>query len=221
MSFMRISVKEVLRFFDTDRELNRYASGVKAVFGDEFGLQLLCHYLRHQGEQAEIVSRRTTTGGRVGHRLDGWLQVGKAPRAVLYQVEVKMWSATSLGGKTLPLDADRRQIRAYKRRAWRSYWTGTTFRSKQLKKVLRPMKPPSPARSVRALACLWAPMHPKGGDAALFRVRLRRRRFSEVWVFSMSSYLRQLRRSEIDLHLPDVEERLRLLRRMVRARRAA
>lgn len=218
---MRILVKEVLRFFDTNREVKHYATGVKSVLGDEFGLQLLCHYFRHQGKQAKIISRRVTTGGRSGHRLDGWLQVGKPPRGVLYQVEVKMWSATSLGGKVLRLDVDRRKLREHKQMIWKQYWTGTTFRSKQLRKVFLPMKPPSSARSIRALACLWDPMHPKGWDVPLFRVCLHGQPFSEVWVFSMSSYVRQLRCSEIDLDLPEVEERLCWLRRMVCARRPA
>jgi len=217
---MRISVKEVLRFFDTDREVKHYAPAVKAMLGDEFGLQLLCHYFRNQAKQAEIISRRATTGGRTGHRLDGWLKVGSGRRAVLYQVEVKMWSATSLGGKILPLDVPRRDLREHKRMTWKHYWTGTTFRSKSLKKVLCPMTPPYPEPTVRALACLWDPMHPNGGHAPLFRVRLRGGRFRELWIFSMSSYIRQLHRSEIELDLPEVENRLRWVRRIVHSERS-
>jgi len=68
------------------------------------------------------VRRPCTTGKRKGPRLDCWLRVqGDAELGapdVLLQVEVKMWSAHAIGGRSLSLSATPEEIARYKKERW-------------------------------------------------------------------------------------------------------
>lgn len=212
---MLVDVAALLRFYDELPEGRRHASAVKGVAGEELSLALLLDYFGRRGKKAAKVGDVCSTGRARGPRLDAWIRVGTPSRGTLYQVEAKNWSAHSLQGKAIAAIASEGALRAHKRERWQNqYWNGRTFWTASLRKVLRPMRPPVPARRVLPLACIWDPVHPTGGQSPFFRVKLRGRAFPEVWVFSVSAYLRGIRRRWIRLSMPDLAARLRHLRRI-------
>jgi len=203
---------ELLTFYDDPHDVERgvHATAVNAVAGEEFGLALLIHYFRSLGIDARIIPGLCTTGGRKGHRLDGWL---RTPETV-FQVEVKNWSAHSLGGRNLPIDAGPEAASQHRITVWNEYWTGKTFSDAAAAKVLEPMRPPFVCEHVEPLIAFWAPMHPDGLPAPLFRIPLVGCAFQQVTVFSMSSYLRGLQCERLELPLPKTRARLDILARI-------
>lgn len=211
---MRIHVRELISFFDEAEEARPHANAIKSLGGEELGLALLVRYFQSTGASAALLPDSCTQGTRKGVRLDGWVRVERANAATDYQVEVKTWSFSSLGGRALPVDCSVAELRAFKMERWEKYWDTSGFVDRKLDKVLTPMRRLPDARRVLPLACLWDAMHPTGLDAPFFVVPLKGRKFPEVSVFSVSSYLRRQGEPTIELPLPLTEERLKWLERL-------
>ena len=79
---------------------------------------------------------------------------------LLYQVEVKNWSAHAIGGKRLSRDASPDQLAAHANHDWPNLWNGQGFTSPSMQKVLTPMKPPRPGCRVEPLIAFWGVVHP-------------------------------------------------------------
>ena len=111
---------ELLRFYDDPipAEKGMDATAVNAVAGEELGLALLMHYFTESGTEVSRLPGTCSTGKSHGHRLDAWVQTPD----VLYQVEIKNWSAHSLGGRHLAADADDSTSRTFRAKMWQSYW---------------------------------------------------------------------------------------------------
>lgn len=216
---MQVVVKELLKFFDVKtKENSGHATALVAVFGEELGAGLFCHYKENvEGRHTEIVSAKCTTGKKKGRRLDRWIREERENESVLYQVEIKNWSAHAIGGRNLRLDADRAETAEYKRRAWSDEWRDGAFRKRSAGKVLVPMSPPEDYEGLKVepLVCYWMAMHPGGKDAPFFRVTPATGTFDAVWVFSMSAYLRTLTCGCIEIPMPDTEKRLSWINTMV------
>ena len=132
----------------------------------------------------------------------------------------------------LPDDASADVVRDYKVHRWSQYWDDRIgFKQKALCKVLdedmKPpkLKPPECNARVEPLACLWDAVHPTGELAPWFPVTVPvdskgswitadPRRFTRVWVFSMSAFLRNLDDRELTLDLSATSERLQWLNRI-------
>lgn len=211
---IKVDVRELLAFYDEREEARPHASAIKSVFGEELGFALLREHFRREGMTAERLDLPCTTGKRSGPRLDGWLRVEGVDRTtILYQVEVKAWAMHSFGGAALAVDATASEVEDFMRRTWQQYWADDTFVDKPLKKVLTRMKPPPGNYPVEPLACLWGAMHPTGDRSrAFFGVPIQGGSFPQVHVFSMSTFLRQLRERFLVLELPILDARLRHLR---------
>jgi hypothetical protein len=217
MTEITINRGELLNFFDSDIKVRHHSSSIKAIIGEELMLALLVEYFRRNRETAKVVSRTCTTGNKKGHQLDAWLEVKhkSGPHdIVLYQVEVKSWSAHGVGGgsKYLRDGASEEELSRHMKLAWSHYWKDGDFLNPGLNKVLTPMMPPYAAK-VLPLACLWAPLHPDGKLEPFFRPNEKCSNFPEVWVFSASSFLRSISLTDepIKLKLPIYSERMRLL----------
>lgn len=215
---LSVNVRSLLSFFDEDRTTTRHSNAIKTVAGEELMFAILLEYFRRSDIQAEVVDRRCTTGRSKGHRLDGWLKTTHLGdnQSIYYQVEVKSWSAHGVGGGARFLNpaATEDEVARYKREVWSLYWTGGRFIADGLNKVLTPMKCPVPHAVVRPLACLWALVHPDGGQSPLFSVTPSTPApFPEVWVFSASAFLRSIVAKDplLRLPLPELEERMRWL----------
>jgi len=211
-----IDIKAILEFFDERPENSKHhATAICSVAGEELGVALLKHYLESEGKEITLLSGSCTTGKQKGPRLDCWLLVTEGRKRTLYQVEVKNWSAHAIGGRCLPIDADERDVSEYKIERWRHEWRNGRFTKRQVSKVLIPMRPPTANYDYHEpLVCYWTALHPEGLEEPLFAISVRGAAFSLVNVFSMSSYLRNLRKMgkrRLQLEMPTTSIRMNWL----------
>jgi hypothetical protein len=217
-NLVEIDVLSLLQFFDEAVPASRYhATAVVAVAGEDMGVGLIAHYLRQQGLTVEVLPGPCTQGTHRGVRLDRWIRTIHDGNAIYYQVEIKNWSAHAIGGKALKANALPNELAAHKIERWSREWDGSTFRKSGARKVLTPMKPPKPNSKVEPLIVYWDAMHPSGEREPFFFVPLENPAFSRVWIFSMSTYLRELLSSGISkvmLEMPDTVQRVWWLKRL-------
>lgn len=212
---IEVDIRSTLQLFDEAIPSSRYhATAIVAVAGEDLGTGLLVHYLRQQGWTAEVLVGPCTQGTNKGVRLDRWIRTIRNQEIVYYQTEIKNWSAHAIGGKVLKISVSSDELAAHKIERWGKEWDGSTFRKKEAKKVLAPMKSLEQNCKVEPLICYWDAMHPTGEREPLFDVALENSHFSRVWVFSMSAYLRELLSSgknKIVLEMPDTIKRVQWL----------
>jgi hypothetical protein len=222
MSRVRVNVRELISFYDEDKTARPHSNAVKILAGEDIGFGLLIDHFRRNGATAEKLSP-CTTGQPKGERLDGWLKVTRQSLAttIYYQVEVKSWSFHGVGGETRPLGVNctSDELAEFKRREWDRYWFSGRFSNRHLNKVLTPMKAPHSGATVEPLACIWTALHPNGNSEAFFNVALEgHEQFQRVWVFSMSSFLRNFLATGdgdwLTLDLPLAHARLQWLKRL-------
>ena len=216
---VRIVPAELVRFYDTKpKESGGPASAVNAVAGEDLGAGLLKYYFENV-ERASVTilpekpkSVKSETTGKASW-LDLWLLVEWPDRKILFQVEIKNWSAHSVGGRALTLSASPEQIKAYKINSWKREWNEELTQN-GTKKVLLPMI--SPERhddtTIEPLLCMWAAMHPAGERDPFYNVKVPDgHHFTRLWVFSMSAYLRMLTCHYLEMEMPKTIERQRVL----------
>jgi hypothetical protein len=217
ISNITIDVAALVSFYDGNPEVREHSNAIKTLAGEELGFALLEEYFRRNGVETKVL-RPCTTGSRKGPRLDGWvIAKGETSEPTYYQVEVKSWSIHGVGGDStpLPLTATADELAAYKKRLWSRYWTDGQFTEPRLNKVLTPMKGGPEWKLIEPLACVWSAMHPQGMLNEFFSVPLNSHRvFQHVWVFSMSSFLRNIIHDSprLKLNLPSTAKRINLLR---------
>jgi len=211
---VEIDRRELLAFFDQAPDSTRgHATSIVAVAGEELGLALLVDYFNRTRVAARILPGSCTQGAPRGHRLDGWVEAGDT----LYQVEVKNWSAHSIGGTALPATLSEGEMAAFRRKRWNEVWRNGNLVDAPAQKVLERMRPPVEHSNVRPLIVFWVPMHPEGRADALFTVSTTSAHFPELTVFSMSNYLRGLSEDRVSLNLPHTAARLAWLARLFKA----
>lgn len=214
MTSVSINIPQLLDFFDSNENAKKDSSAVKGVVGEEMMLALLVEYFRRAGVSAEVETRVCKGVGLSGYRLDAWVKAftETSKTFVYYQVEVKCWSAHGVGGGSwsIPTEATENELAVYRKKVWNAYWSGNGFRIAGLNKVLTPMHHPKGVGPILPLACLWAPMHPEGQGVSMFSRSLTGLAFPEVCVFSASSFLRSLEKSEptLRLELPHFSSRM-------------
>ena len=233
---VRVNVEELVRFLDEKPSWSvGHATAVVGIAGEDLGAACFAHYVQSKGGTAEIVKRPgtcrprpVTTGKKKGSRLDRWIRTEWADGSMsVFQAEIKSWSAHAIGGRVLPVGATREEVRDYKQERWQRHWDPEQrrLRGPHTLKVLLRMKVPEGVdpEYVRPLLIFWEALAP--GDQAeehLFSVRLADGlfEFPELWVFSVSSYLRSvLERGEkvLRLAMPDTASRLESLNRILSA----
>lgn len=214
---MQLNIREVLRFYDERNSVNsRHASAITGLIGEDVAIAVFCHYARSFGLPVTARNEPCTEGKKKGKWLDKWLFVESDSDRWLYQVEVKNWSAHSIGGKHLAVDATLEQIRDAKQSRWVEQWDelDERFRKKEVDKVLSVMGPPLSDCRVEPLVIFWFAIHPTGADEAFFEVNARGE-FKRVFIFSISTYLRSLNSDTIRVDVPRVTERLSILKKLL------
>lgn len=209
---IQLDIIRTLEFFDERVPTSdHHATALNAVAGEDMAAGLFLHYLARKNIQAKIMSDVCTQGTKSGVRLDRWILVIQNRKKTYYQTEIKNWSAHAIGGRRLKIDATQKEISEYKIERWDNMWDGKTFWSPNARKVLIPMKPLEQNCRVEALICFWDSMHPYGRKEPFFSQSLKKQHFSRIWVFSMSSYLRNLLSSgikKVNLEMPNTESRI-------------
>ena len=241
-----IDRKEIIRFFDEKPPWAiKHATAVVAVMGEDLAAAAFQHCLLNNGASKVTVRTETVgPGGRKGPRLDRWIEVDwdTEPQMILFQTEIKNLSAHSTGAKALKLRANKQEVNEYKHERWTNQWD---TREKALTwagaaKVLVPMKPPkgTEARCVLPLLIYWTPIAPGPGHEHQDRVHgghlftipnpkvgfkferspnsVPMRTFPDLWVFSVSSYLRSLDDDDVALEMPTAAARLHALQYLTR-----
>jgi hypothetical protein len=214
---LQVDRLQLLSFYDSPSpdEKGMTATAVNAVAGEELGLALLMRFFAETRVDAIVLPGPCSTGKMCGHRLDAWVRTPE----VLYQVEVKNWSAHSFGGSEFRLDATSEEASDHRKRLWNEYWDegGSTFKDPPAAKVLEKMRPPRSNEHVEPLIVFWVSLHPEGTAEPFFSVPLENKAFDRVHIFSMSTYLRGVTSDTLELSLPQTKRRLAVLDRIFSA----
>ena len=245
-SSMLINVDEILSFFDEKPDWSdRHSAAIVSMTFEDLAAATLEHCLLRNGATAvNVRSEPVATGNRKGPRLDRWIEADLVDgQKVIFQTEMKSLSSHSLGHKTITLDATRAEIRQHEQENWDRHWDPETktLIHQRVAKVLIPMKRPpgTEHRTSLPLLICWNLLGPSvsgqkqdqvdGGH--LFKVTdvtyqfafpkphswKINPKFTQLWVFSVSSYLRSIR-SEISgplqLTMPNAANKMRALLRV-------
>ncbi|MYB58626.1 MAG: hypothetical protein F4X51_19770 [Gemmatimonadetes bacterium] len=233
-SSLIINVKETIRFFDEKPcYSSKQATSIVGVVGEDLAASCFQHYLEsHQCAKVTIYDNPVTTGKKKGPRLDRWIAVDWPDgRRIVFQTEIKNSSAHATEGKTLPVSATSEEVAVYKQKLWEKKWNTQhrTLEDNNDAKVLVPMEPPLHLKreEVLPLILYWIAIGtPDQVNSHLFCIPnpacgfplgrppnwpIHIENFPELWVFSVSSYLRSLPNDSIILHMPIAAHRLRIL----------
>ena len=230
-NLLTADIKGLLNFFDEKPDWAvGHATGVVGMVGEDLNTACFQHYLKSKGGQAVVLRNPdtgrplpVTTGHTKGPRLDRWIRVEWPDRsATVFQAEIKSWSAHGFGGVRFPLSGSLPEVRKRKREQWDSLWDSHRRHLKHplTEKVLVPMKPPKGVgpKTVRPLLIFWAALESrKNPNDHLFLVDVADAEFKELWVFSVSGYLRSLLSEgvpSVELEMPDAALRLWSLNRL-------
>ena len=235
-----VDVQETLSFFDeVPKWAEKQATSIVAVIGEDLAAGCFQKHLESEGatvcvryiEDGEcIYPEPVNTGSLRGPRLDRWIVVDcPVDGRTVFQTEIKNSSAQAFGGETIALDAPTEDFRDYTDRMWQQAWNPDiqSLRDPGAAKVLTEMRVPDDlsGECVKPLLICWIPMAPENKpDSFLFQVATRPSPdcdFSELLVFSISSYLRYLRslgQAKIALKMPIAAARLRTLNRLLPCR---
>ena len=233
-NMVRIYWREVVRFLDEKPpESVGHATGVVGVLGEDLGAAAFKHCVEANGlGQVRIHDGRVKGKGLVGPWLDRWIEVdSKCWGDLLFQAEVKSSSAHATNGKTLPIETTGDELVAWKRAAWCNEWDDRArcLRNPATGKVLVRMTPTEDFGERRQVPLLifWRALAPDFDRGFISRVAgdhlfsverpeygvrgrvprtwpAKQKNFDELWVFSVSSYLRSLEPEEyLDLEMPN------------------
>ena len=219
----KLHLRKLLDFYDHKVETSRgHASAISAVLGEDLGVTLLCHYFEKQGLKINALPETCATGQKKGPRLDKWIAVNSELESVIYQVEIKNWSAHSIGGTTIRQGMTSDELIAYRKDRWgRQFKTIDAVHTPSqdgTKKVLTKMSVPSSYRNSqhRALLCFWEGLHPEGKDEPFFKVNVSNENFDQLYLFSMSNYIWQLleHTETLEVTMTDTDNRIDWLNQM-------
>ena len=222
----------LLRFFDERPDWSRtHATSIVSVVGEDLNAACFLHYLEGTGANGVVLQESVNTGKRRGPRLDRWIDVRWSDGSrTVFQAEIKSWSAHSFGSRQpLLVDACEATIVERKQQGWENQWHSAknTLGGNKTGKVLVSMKPPAnvDVKDVRPLLIFWEPIGPREhSDKHLFSISNPSNDipgwpktwpppagFPELWVFSVSSYLRSITAETLTLHMPTAAHRLGIL----------
>ena len=236
---LTVDREELLKFFDEKPGTAiGHATSVVAVVGEDLNAACFQHYVESKGGRSKVHQIPVTTGKQRGPWLDRWIVVLKHGKGkILYQTEIKNWSAHAIGGERLPVKATLEEVADYKQKRWERHWDSErqTLKHPHTAKVLVRMKshPDLDGLTTRPLLIFWEAIGPKEkADDHLFSIPVTynfpfgppktwpdlhtTRKFRKLWVFSVSSYLRSLKDAHIHLHMPNAAHRLQALDAMFR-----
>ena len=211
----RLNLRELLNFYDYRVSSSiGHASAVNAVMGEELAVALLCHYFRSFDYQVTALDQPCTQGTNKGHRLDKWIAIENSDEKIIFQIEIKNWSAHSLNSEIVRQDGGEEYMRDLRLRRWRFQFNESQRipSQKASQKVLTKMRVPNNFAKYdhRALLCFWEPLNSSGDSNAFFEVSVLSEHFKKLSVFSMSSYISLLLKKQefLDVELSETDSRI-------------
>ena len=234
---MKLNIKELLGFFDDETESRGHATAIVGVLGEDLNASVFKHYLEERGSKVIIFDGPVTQGTKVGLRLDRWIYVeSKNSTKTLYQCEIKSWSATAFGGRSLAINIDKENLKNISQYHWdqqkKVFSTGVvpnyvskvflrmnSYRNNNLKQYLE--KQNIINYDQKPLLIYWMPISSDKKDSKPFfneKVSNLDVRFSNSFksidIFSVSLYFRYLLgegKEYIDLEMPHFEHRMKVI----------
>lgn len=223
---MKLNIKELLDFFDGKKDSHKGdANAITAMLGEELNASVYKHFRKNK---VEILLDSVLPGTSKGKRLDRWIVDRENNK--LFQCEIKNWAATALGGRQLKSDADEEETKKIVEHYLKHQLNGDLSNKVQhpsgVSKVLLKMRPPEAYKisEVEPLLIYWMPISlDKNGLDPLSTISVEflnlpvETKFSELHIFSVSLYLRQLYKKGqkfIDLDMPYLEHRIEILNKL-------
>lgn len=212
---MQLSRTRLLQFYDerlTDPSRGGNISAVTGMLGEDLVLGIFRHYLlRTENCDVQLLPSPCNSAKRKGPRLDAWVLKRSDGNQSLYQVEVKNWSAYSIGGRSLPLSCSESVLRRTAETEWSRQFPAEGIRSPAVGKVLHPMKEPPgfSGTTITPLLCFWFAITSNFPSPYSL---LRLQNNASLHVFSCSLYLRALQDEILDLPMPRFEKRMAMIR---------
>ena len=193
-----------------------HATSVNAVMGEEFASALFLDFAERNNLSPTIITEVCTQGTQKGKRLDRWIQIIENEIPVHFQTEIKNWSAHAFSGRKIPLSESGEELIPYRIARWNVQFDPetNTLRQEPAKKVLIKMKALDTNVEIRPLIIFWDSMHPEGKPDPFFSVKVNDSPFNTLWIFSMSTHIRNLVNEgilEIKVDMPTVKERFNWL----------
>jgi hypothetical protein len=114
----KLNLQSLLEFYDCKPPTSeKHASAINAVLGENIAIALMKHYFEH--DEYKVTSHQPCTQGTSrGHRLDIWFALEKGDIKNIYQVEIKNWSAHSVGGIKVDQNSDERYMVKHRKIVW-------------------------------------------------------------------------------------------------------
>ncbi|KKQ95682.1 MAG: hypothetical protein UT20_C0024G0011 [Candidatus Levybacteria bacterium GW2011_GWA1_39_11] len=221
---IKLNVKEIINLFDVKSDDVRYdITSVIGVVGEDLGAALFkCYYEEKSGKKvtvspSTVLSKRNPDGTKKGPRLDRWIYVQHSKnKSTAYQTEIKNWSAYAI--KARKVGMDNKTIPAVGLLNWKDRIKRLQEREKNGEnKVFYPMKKPADLpnkATIEPLIIYWSVLSKDGRNLdPYFRATMPIKGFKKLNVFSMSNYLRSIKKKELTLDMPGAEKRIRHLKK--------
>jgi len=229
----KLNSSALLELYDQNPNYDELGSPITAItslIGEDLLLGLFDHYLRtedNKGDGIVSLDYSCRARGLRGHKLDAWIETPK----VLYQTEIKNWSASAIGGRAIN-NTENSLLDAAKHN--RQRYLNHTENSKKVWKVLLEMNPPEWYPEIKSLPLLafWSPIAPEkdicSKDCLKPFFEVATQEFDEtilgsnlfinndsyskrVAIFSASNYLRMIKDCNVTVRMPRVKQRLDIM----------
>jgi len=226
---MKLNIKELLDFFDDKKDSQKGdANALMAMLGEDLNASVYKYFRKNK---VETLEEPVSQGLREGERLDRWILDKKNKE--LFQCEIKNWAATAIGGKQLKSDASNEEIKEVTEYYWdrelKNNFSKKLKHPNRVTKVLLKMKAPiryENISNIKPLLIYWMPissdkkrLSPQS-TLSIHPLHLPiNTNFLELYIFSVSLYLRQLYKrgkgqKVIDLDIPHFEHRIKILTKL-------
>ena len=225
---MKINIKKCLELFD-ERHLEHrgHANSIIAMLGEDLAASAFKAYIPSVigCEERKFQAEGFKNGS--GPQLDRWFYNGH--KNILYQCEIKSWSAWATTGRELKIDASLKEARKISDYYWQKP-IAVEFRGKGKKdktsKVLVKMQMKNRNNkyknaTIEPLLIFWWPVSKEKNLSPFFSVDVSdlkigfKSQFKKLHIFSVSLYLRKLDKSGekwFTVKEPDFDQRIVILK---------